>query len=77
LKRVKRVVFSELNQVRNSKEWWGEYDTVYYAHEHENRDEFCLKDPSQILKWIIVMDDDRFRRYKLDTEFDQTMFGCI
>jgi hypothetical protein len=77
LKKVKRVTFSELREVRDSKAWWNEYDTVYYAHAQENRDEFCLKDPSQILKWIIIMNDDRLQRYGLDKEFNETMCGCI
>jgi hypothetical protein len=67
----------ELHQVRNSNEWWKEYDTIYYAHDLENRDEFCLKDPEQILRWIIVMDDDRLRRYGLDEEFENTRCGCV
>lgn len=74
---VKVVDESMLHEVSNTDSWWSDYDTVYYAHENENRDEFCVKDPAQILKWIIIMDDDRLRRYGLDQEFENTHWGCI
>lgn len=77
LGKVKRVVFEELHTVRDSKAWWKDFDTVYYAHREENRDEFCLKDPSQIEKWIMIMNDDRLHRYGLDREFNETICGCI
>ncbi|UJR17622.1 hypothetical protein I4U23_004518 [Adineta vaga] len=38
-------------------------------------DEFCIKDPSQILKWIIVIkreSDTKVTNYGLDGEFDDT-----
>jgi hypothetical protein len=74
---VRVVKFSEIDEVRNTDSWWSKYDTIYYAHAEENRDEFCIKDPEQILKWVIIMDDDRLRRYGLDHEFDNTRCGCI
>lgn len=75
--RVLRVTSNELHTVCNSNSWWANYDTVYYAHNHEERDEFCLQDPKQILKWIIVMDDDRIRQYGLDKEYSDTLWGLI
>lgn len=75
--RVRVVVKSELNEVANTNSWWDNYDTIYYAHEEENRDEFCVKDPEQILKWVMIMNDDRLRRYGLDCESNDTCCGCI
>lgn len=75
--KVRVVSFSQLDEVRSTKSWWDTYDTIYYAHEHENRDEFCVKDAAQILKWVIIMDDDRLHRYDLDHEFDNTRCNCI
>ncbi|CAF4393515.1 unnamed protein product [Rotaria socialis] len=77
MKRVRVVNYSELCEVQNTDAWWNEYDTIYYAHEQENRDEFCVKDPAQILNWIIIIDDDRLRRYGLDTDFNNTCCNCI
>jgi hypothetical protein len=77
LRSVRRVIKSELHEVQDSNAWWEDYDTIYYAHEQENLDEFCVKDPAQILRWVIVMDDDRLYRYGLDREFDKTRCGCI
>ncbi len=75
--RVRVITLSEIDQVENTNSWWANYDTIYYAHEQENRDEFCIKNPAQILKWVIIMDDDRLRRYGLDHEFDNTRCSCI
>ena len=74
---VRIVAKSELDEVRNTNSWWNEYDTIYYAHEEENRDEFCVKNPEQILKWIIIINDDRMHRYGLDRELDETGIGCV
>ncbi len=74
---VRVINKSEIDEVRNTDAWWNTYDTIYYAHDEESRDEFCIKDPKQILKWVIIMDDDRLRRYGLDHEFDNTRCGCI
>ncbi|CAF4669899.1 unnamed protein product, partial [Didymodactylos carnosus] len=38
--------------------YWDEYDTVYLNHDEEEKDEFCIKDPSQILRWVIVIERD-------------------
>ncbi|UJR14442.1 hypothetical protein I4U23_001439 [Adineta vaga] len=75
--KVRIITFDEIHQVKNTKSWWDSYDTIYYAQREENRDEFCIKDPAQILKWIIIMDDDRLHRYGLDREFDKTCCHCI
>lgn len=75
--KVLQVTDGELHTVSDSNEWWAQYDTVYYAHINEKRDEFCLKDPEQILKWTIVMNDNRLQQYGLDKEFKDTLFGCI
>ena len=77
LRHVRRITKSEIHEVCNSNEWWKDYDTIYYAHEQENLDEFCVKDPAQILRWVIVVNDDRLHRYGLDTEFTNTRCSCI
>ncbi|CAF3017692.1 unnamed protein product [Rotaria sp. Silwood2] len=71
------VTYDTLDSVSNSNSWHQNFDTVYYYHQEEDRDEFCVKDPEQILKWIIIMDDDRLRRYGLHTAFENTFCGCI
>lgn len=75
--RVRVIDQSEINEVSNTDSWWQTHDTIYYAHDEESRDEFCVKDPAQILKWVIIMDDDRLHRYGLDYEFDSTRCWCI
>jgi hypothetical protein len=66
--------------VHHSK-WKDEYDTCYMIHEHDNRDEFAIKDAaSQIVKWVIVIEKDfdpKVENYGLLTEFDSTVCGCI
>ncbi|CAF4556432.1 unnamed protein product, partial [Rotaria sp. Silwood2] len=66
--------------VHRSK-WQHDYDTCYMIHEHDDRDEFAIKDPErQIVKWVIVVErpfDYKVARYQLDTEFDSTKCGCI
>ncbi|CAF4646046.1 unnamed protein product [Rotaria sp. Silwood2] len=74
---VRIIELQQINEVRNTDSWWKDHDTIYYKHVDENRDEFCIKDPKQILKWIMVMDDTRLYRYGLDHEFDNTRCGCI
>ncbi|CAF1668465.1 unnamed protein product, partial [Didymodactylos carnosus] len=57
-----------------------EYDTVYLNHDEEEKDEFCIKDPSQILRWVIVIErdeDSKVEEYGMDTEFVNTQCGCI
>ncbi|UJR24284.1 hypothetical protein I4U23_027251 [Adineta vaga] len=77
---VKEVVFNELNTVRNTDNWHPEFDTVYYNHKNDQRDEFCIYDEKQIRKWIIVIDhihDEKFSDYGMDSEFDDTKCYCI
>jgi hypothetical protein len=77
---VKEVSQNELNTVRNTDRWHPEFDTVYYNHENDQRDEFCIYDESQILKWIIVIDEQFDRKssdYGMDREFDDTKCYCI
>ncbi|CAF1501331.1 unnamed protein product [Rotaria magnacalcarata] len=74
---VRMIERAQIDEVRNTDSWWKEFDTIYLKHEEEKRDEFCIKDPSQILKWIMVMNDGRLYRYGLDQEFANTHFGCI
>ncbi len=69
---------ADVNQVSNSIAWWDNYDSVYCSYDQEEYDEFCVKDPTQILEWIVIVeDDDRIRRYGLDKEFQDTCWGCI
>ncbi|CAF2096451.1 unnamed protein product [Rotaria magnacalcarata] len=70
----------EKDSLRGTTHLWKEYDTVYYNHTKDSRDEFCVKSPDQILKWIITVnqeEDEKVRNYRLDTEFDDPMCGCI
>ncbi|CAF2118271.1 unnamed protein product [Rotaria magnacalcarata] len=71
------VVYDTLHTVSNSDAWHQTHDTVYYYHRNEQCDEFCVKDPKQVLKWIIIMDDDKIRRYGLDKAFENTLCKCI
>lgn len=61
-------------------DWHEEYDTCYYNHPDENRDEFVIKDPdSQIVKWVVLVDqpfDPKVQAYGLDTEYQNTGCGC-
>ena len=78
--RVKQVTRRQIHKVSNSKAWWKNFDTVYFNHENEAQDEFCVKDPEQILRWVIVVDennDSKVKEYGLDTEFEDTQFGFI
>jgi hypothetical protein len=78
--RVKEVGPAERNSLRGTTHLWEEYDTVYYNHPDDNRDEFCVKSTDQILKWVMVVNeeyDEKVRNYRLDTEFDDTKCGCI
>jgi hypothetical protein len=66
--------------LRGTNDWWNEYDCVYFCHPDDDRDEFCVKSPHQILQWVIVVMpqfDNKVQRYGLDKEFDNTMCGCI
>jgi hypothetical protein len=70
----------EINSIRGTTHLWEEYDTVYCNHPNDSRDEFCVKSTDQILKWVMVVNeeyDSKVRNYGLDTEFDDTKCGCI
>jgi hypothetical protein len=70
----------KFNYVHYGK-WQADYDTCYMIHEHDNRDEFAIKDAvKQIVKWVIVIEQDfdpKVEKYELLTEFDTTKCGCI
>jgi len=77
--RVKEITRSQLHQVKDSNAWWNEYDTVYLNNDEEKRDEFCIKDSSQIIKWVIAIDDQYDRKvadYGMNKEFADTVLGC-
>ncbi|CAF4057466.1 unnamed protein product, partial [Rotaria magnacalcarata] len=48
----------EKDSLRGTTHLWKEYDTVYYNHTKDSRDEFCVKSPDQILKWIITVNQE-------------------
>lgn len=78
--RVKEVPREDVSSVRDSNQWWEDYDTVYCVHTDDDRDEFCVKDPSQVLRWVIIVDepyDVNVKRFRLDREFENTRCGCI
>ena len=79
--RVKQVgPGPEKDSLRGTTHLWDEYDTVYYNHSNDARDEFCVKSQNQILKWVMVIAegyDAKVHNYGLDTEFDDTKCGCI
>ncbi|CAF2804844.1 unnamed protein product [Rotaria sp. Silwood2] len=60
-------------------EWHAEYDTCYFKHHIESKDEFCIKDPEkQILKWVVVIEpphDRKISAYGLDTELNSGPCG--
>jgi hypothetical protein len=70
----------ERDSLRGTTHLWKDYDTVYFNHPNDSRDEFCVKSTDQILKWVMVVNqeyDEKVRNYGLDTEFDDTKCGCI
>ncbi|CAF3514349.1 unnamed protein product [Rotaria sp. Silwood1] len=77
---VKEVTKNELHTVRNTDQWHPDFDTVYYNHEDDQRDEFCVYDEKQVLKWIIVVDeefDQKSNEYGMNQEFDDTKCFCV
>ena len=78
--RVKEVTRDDVRTVSNNKRWWADFDTVYLVHPDDGRDEFCVKDPSQILRWVMIVDkeyDENVNRFRLDREFENTRCGCV
>ena len=86
---VEREVITRTHSRHNSQifeyvhrgQWQNDYDTCYMIHEHDNRDEFAIRDAAkQIVKWIVVIDeefDPKVERFGLATEFESTQCGCI
>ncbi|CAF2041357.1 unnamed protein product [Rotaria magnacalcarata] len=71
---------SELWQVSNSNAWWDDYDTVYFKHEREDKDEFCVKSSEQVLRWVIYIEppmDRKLKLYGMDEEFNDTSCHCV
>jgi hypothetical protein len=65
---------------RGKNDWWATHDTTYFCHPDPSRDEFCVKSPTQILSWIMVVNeefDTKVVTYGLDQEFNDTSCGCI
>lgn len=78
--KVKEVTASEIQTVSNTDSWHPEFDTVYYNHLNPLRDEFCVYDQSQILKWIVVIDEEydiKVKEYGMDQEYADTKCYCI
>ncbi|CAF0981021.1 unnamed protein product [Adineta steineri] len=70
----------ERHLYRGKNDWWSTHDTSYFYHPDPRYDEFCVKSPSQILKWIIVIEsgfDSKVISYGLNTEFNDTKCLCI
>ena len=63
---------AELHHFVQSGEWQENYDTCYFQHQYDSRDEFCVKDPAnQIIRWVIVIEpahDEKLSRYGLEEE---------
>ena len=78
--RVLRLNPDERNLYRGKKDWWSTHDTSYFCNSDPRLDEFCVKSPSQILRWIMVIEngfDSKVFSYGLDREFDDTRCLCI
>ena len=68
------------NVYRGKKDWWDTHDTVYFYHTNLCLDEFCVKSPTQILNWIMVIErefDTKVVNCRLVKEFDDTKCLCI
>ena len=80
-----RVRYVDIGQAhagvyRGKNDWWEEYDTTYVCHSDDTCDEFCVRDPSQILQWVIVVEKDndtKVEKYKLHEEFEGTWCGFV
>ncbi|CAF1572676.1 unnamed protein product [Adineta ricciae] len=78
--RVLRLNPNERNLYRGKNDWWSTHDTSYFCNADPRLDEFCVKSPSQILRWIMVIEngfDSKVFSYGLDREFDDTKCLCI
>ncbi|UJR19339.1 hypothetical protein I4U23_022468 [Adineta vaga] len=78
--KVLMITRPELWQVSDSNAWWADYDTIYFKHEKEERDEFCVKSSDQVLRWVIYVEpamDLKLKLYGMDEEFSDTACNCI
>ncbi|CAF0734112.1 unnamed protein product [Didymodactylos carnosus] len=78
--KVLEVTRNDTHRVSNSDMWWTDYDTVYYRHDEEEKDEFCVKSPDQVLRWIIYVEqpmDRKLGQYGMDVEYNDTACDCI
>ncbi|CAF1329983.1 unnamed protein product, partial [Didymodactylos carnosus] len=54
--RVKEVgPGAKKDSLRGTTYLWEDYDTVYYNHSNDSRDEFCVKSASQILRRVMMV----------------------
>ncbi|CAF1118625.1 unnamed protein product [Adineta steineri] len=71
---------AQIYEYAHRGKWKDDYDTCYMLQNPESTDEFAIKDASQIVKWVTVIEQDfdpKVERYGLLTEFDSTKCGCI
>lgn len=71
----------DLHRYVHDGEWSKKYDTCYFRHSTESKDEYCIKDPAtQILRWVVVVEaphDRKIYSYGLATEINSAACGCI
>ncbi|CAF4432491.1 unnamed protein product [Rotaria sp. Silwood2] len=78
--RVLELGPEDRNLYRGKNDWWAMHDTTYFCHPDSRLDEFCVKSPTQILKWIMVIEeefDTKVVTYGLNKEFNDTRCWCI
>lgn len=78
--KVKEITKSQISSVRNTDSWYPEFDTIYYNQDDPARDEFCVHDESQIIRWVMVPFrnyDSKPSEYGMDTEHDDTKCFCV
>jgi len=71
---------AKIADICNTDIWHKKYDTVYFIQDKEECDEFFIKSADQILKWVLVIEeqcDPKVRSYDLDTEYNDTLCICI
>jgi hypothetical protein len=71
----------DLKRFVSNGDWHQEYDTCYFKHSTESKDEFCIKDPEkQIIRWVVVIEaphDKKIASYGLDVELEAGPCGCF
>lgn len=78
--RVLELNPGQRNLYRGKNDWWVTHDTAYFCHQDPSLDEFCVKSPTQILNWIIVIEkefDTKVAAYGLHEEFSDARCPCI